>query len=51
MKGEKPPAPTRGLSPQEEAGSDDDEDEGDDENSGPNIADLVPRTDIGYDYD
>ena len=46
MKGEKPPTPTRGLIASEESVSDDDDDGGDDENAGPNIADLVPRTDI-----
>ena len=50
MKDEKPPAPTRGLSPAEEGAADEEEDEeaGEDGADGPNIADLVPRNGIRW---
>ena len=44
MKGEKPPVPIRGMNPDEEVVSDEEE-EGAGE--GPTITDLLPRTDIG----
>ncbi len=44
MKGEKPPAPSRGLSPAEQVEADEKDD--DDAEAGVNVADLVPRNDI-----
>jgi hypothetical protein len=48
VKGQKPPAPIRGLKASD-AGDDDDEDDDDkgDDDGDDNAADLVPRNDIG----
>lgn len=44
MKGEKPPAPSRGLAPASDGG---DEEEEDDPQEEINVADLIPRNDVG----
>ena len=51
VKGEKPPPPTRGLSPAEQAEAEEEEEDNDGggEGGGMNIADLVPRNDIRFD--
>lgn len=47
VKGEKPPAPTRGAQPSEEVAEDtEDVEEGGSGDAGTNFADLIPRTDI-----
>ena len=46
VKGEKPPAPTRGLSPAEVEAEAEEEDDDATDGGGMNIADLVPRNDI-----
>ena len=46
MKGQKPPAPIRGVKPKEGGEADDGDEEEADEADGPSMADLVPRNDI-----
>ena len=52
MKGEKPPAPTRGIRPLEGTGGDGEEGAEDVEDGGTgggiDVADLLPRTDIRF---
>jgi hypothetical protein len=47
VKGEKPPAPTRGLAPRGDADEDEDADDADqDDKDDDKIVDSLPRTDI-----
>lgn len=49
MKGEKPPAPTRGVAPGGDANEEDDADGADqDDKDDDKIVDSLPRTDIRY---
>ena len=46
MKGQKPPAPIRGAKPSDNA-EEEDEADGEGEDGEPEVADLVPRIDVG----
>lgn len=48
MKGEKPPAPTRGAASKEDEGEDDEDAEEEAGGASINVADLVPRNDIRF---